>query len=316
MRHALVVTALLALGAGGAAAQTTRPGDTAPRMFAGEAWPREFREGAEVLTVYQPQLDAWNGLQLDGQAAVSFRSGESEPTFGVMWFSARTSVDKPARMVTLEDLSITRTSFPSAADRAEAYTAKLRAQVASAPRLIALDRLEADLAILMAGHKSDAQPVRNDPPRIVFSSVPALLVHIDGAPAYRPVEGTSLQRVVNTRPLLLRDTAGTHFLYVFKGWREARGLEGPWAAAKSPSRELELARAQAVAAGVVDLLDGSGPPPAIHVATTPTELIVTEGEANWTLVGGRTQLLYVMNTSGHVFKHLRDQKTYVLVSGR
>jgi hypothetical protein len=96
-----------------------------------------------VVTVYQPQVDAWNGLRLEGQAAVSLRAGEGAPTFGVMWFAARTSVDKPARLVILEELTITRTSFPSAPDKAEALTARLRAQVGNAPKVIALDRLEA-----------------------------------------------------------------------------------------------------------------------------------------------------------------------------
>ena len=58
-----------------------------------------------------------------------------------------------------------------------------------------------------------------------------------------------------------------------------------------------------------------GPVPAIVVATEPTELIVTQGEPNYVPIDG-TQLLYASNTTGHVFKHLGDQQTYVLVTGR
>ena len=47
----------------------------------------------------------------------------------------------------------------------------------------------------------------------------------------------------------------------------------------------------------------------------PTELIVTQGEPNYEPIDG-TQLLYASNTTGHVFKHLGDQRTYVLVTGR
>lgn len=325
----LLATLLTTVGAGRAATSQTaaRPADT--RVFDGESWPREFRQGTEVLTVYQPQLDAWDGIRLEGQAAVSVRAGEGEPTFGVMWFTARTSVSKPARLVALEDLTITKTSFPSAPGKADAYAARLRAQVANAPRLIALDRLEADLAILKAGGKADALPVRNEPPRILFSSVPALLVHVDGTPFYAPVAGTGLHRVVNTRPLLLREAGGRHFLRLFDGWLEAPALDGPWTVSKSPSRDLETARKQAVSAGGVDQLEGGdprnpqrkpslakGPVPQVQVAMVPTELVVTDGEANWAPIGGGTQLLYVKNTSGHVFKHLGDQQTYLLASGR
>ena len=58
-----------------------------------------------------------------------------------------------------------------------------------------------------------------------------------------------------------------------------------------------------------------GPVPAIVVASEPTELIVTQGEPNYSPLDG-TQLLYASNTTGHVFKSLADQRTYVLVAGR
>src|SRR5262249_25562281 len=58
-----------------------------------------------------------------------------------------------------------------------------------------------------------------------------------------------------------------------------------------------------------------GPAPGILVATTPTELLVTQGEPDFVPMDG-TQLLYVKNTTGHIFKDLDDQKTYVLLSGR
>lgn len=319
---------LIAWGARWAAPQAVaQAGDT----LDAEAWPREFLQGTEWLTVYQPQLDSWNGIQLEGQAAVSLRQGEGEPIFGVMWFSARTSVDKSARLVTLEDLTITKASFPSATHGADAYVQRLRMRMASAPRLIALDRLEANLAIVAAGRKAEALAVKNDAPRFVFSSVPALLVHVEGPPVYRPVKGTNLERVINTRLLLLKDLAGKYSLHVSGRWLEASALEGPWVVAKGPSRDREIARLQAQLAGAVDLLPyppeqtkaggqsasrTTAPMPIIYVATTPTELIVSEGEPNWVPIGAGTQLLYVKNTTGHVFKHLGDQATYVLVSGR
>jgi hypothetical protein len=120
-----------------------------------------------------------------------------------------------------------------------------------------------------------------------------VVVHVDGAPVYAPVAGTGYQRVVNTRALLFRDGSGRHVLRLGEAWLVAPGLAGPWRAAQ-PSPAV----------------------PAVHVATAPTELIVTEGAPDWAPVGGATQLLYVKNTTGHVFKHLRDQATYVLVSGR
>jgi hypothetical protein len=79
---------------------------------------------------------------------------------------------------------------------------------------------------------------------------------------------------------------------------------------------------------VVDLMkgpaDNNHPPqkpslersvPNVVVATTPTELILTEGVPDWVPIDG-TMLLYVKNTTGNVFKNLNDQYTYVQVTGR
>jgi hypothetical protein len=55
--------------------------------------------------------------------------------------------------------------------------------------------------------------------------------------------------------------------------------------------------------------------PKIMVATMPTELIIFAGKPQWTEIGG-TQLVYVSNTAGNVFKHLKELKNYVLISGR
>ena len=142
------------------------------------------------------------------------------------------------------------------------------------------------------------------------------------------MSGTRLERVINTHPLLLRAPAGTHYLHVFDGWMEAPALQGPWTAARATIPDLATALEAATKGGSVDLLEGGdpkdpktrpslakGPVPGIHVATTPTELIVTEGEPDYAPIRG-TQLLYVKNTTGNVFRDLQDQMIYVLVSGR
>src|SRR6266850_2225726 len=60
---------------------------------------------------------------------------------------------------------------------------------------------------------------------------PALLIQIDGEPVYRHVEGTTLDRVVNSQAVIVRDPAGIHYLKVLDGWMEAYGLRGQWSIA-------------------------------------------------------------------------------------
>jgi len=302
-----------------------------------DGWPRQFSSGGAALNVYQPQLDSWDGLRLQAHAAVSVRpQGAGSSTFGVIWISARTGVDKENRLVDLEDIELPKASFPSAPGSEGAYLDMFRREMPRRASAIALDRLEASLAILEERRKAQALPLRNDPPRILFSRVPAILIAVDGAPVYRAIPETSLDRVLNTRPLLIKDSSGAHYLHLFDGWIRAGAIDGPWSVAEAPPAE--LARALDAVRRFeqpVDLLEGEvpetasasgassrakpslakGPVPAVFVVMSPTELVVTEGEPNWAPVDG-AGLLYVKNTTGNVFRDLADQKMYILISGR
>ena len=292
-------------------------------------WPRViFRDGV-TNTFYQPQLESWDYATLKAMSAVSVQPrGAANATFGTVQFAARTRVDRAARTVFLEQPEITEGNFPSAGAQAEAYLATLRSLLPTEITTISLDRMEASLAILEARQRAASQPLRNTPPAIIFSTKPAMVIPVDGPPVYRPVENTELERVLNTRALILRDKSGQHYLHLFDGYVQATSLSGPWMAAQKIPADVKKAENQAVRAKQVDLLAGqpnpqtkqkpslkSSPVPTLYVTSLPTELIVIEGEPLWAPVP-LTQLLYITNTISHVFKELTDQKTYVLISGR
>ena len=254
----LVIGVVFASSTGFAAAPEPAP---APSPPADEGWPRQFSSGGTSLTVYQPQLDAWDGRRLQSHAAVAVRpQGAADSIFGVIWISAQTDVDKENRLVDLEDIELPKASFPSAPGSEGAYLETFRRELPKRSRTIALDRLEASLAILEERRKAWALPLRNDPPRILFSRVPAILVSVDGAPVYRAVPGTSLERVLNTRPLLLKDASGIHYLHLFDGWMRAEAMDGPWSVAQDPPSELARAvDALRRSEQPVDLLEGEVP---------------------------------------------------------
>ncbi len=293
-------------------------------------WPRILAGSGQTFTVYQPQLDSWDGFTLEAHAAVAVETGgEQPPVFGVVNLSAHTLVDKDERLVTLEDLKVSDARFPSAPEQAPVYGRALQDALPKDIKSVSLDRLEAQLAIHQARTKAKAQPLKNAAPRIVFMQQPSLLVYIDGQPQYAPVEGTSLTRVVNTRVLLLKGPTGQLYLHVLDGYMEAASMGGPWSIAKAPPPDAVKAEAAARELRQIDLLEGqedtetkkkpalaAGPAPQIIVAITPTELIVTEGKPNYVPISGGTSLLYVKNTTGDVFKLLTDQMTYVLLGGR
>ena len=89
--------------------------------------------------------------------------------------------------------------------------------------------------------QEDGRGPEERPARIVFSTRPSILVYVDGTPSYQPVKDTKLQRVVNTRVLLLREEQGVHYLRVFDGWMKAPSLDGAWEVETKPDKGFEKA---------------------------------------------------------------------------
>jgi len=327
------ISLILALLAGplpaGVFAQESQDGDddegvaeNAPASLPASAWPVRFDDAGTDFVVYQPQFDSWKGGKLEGRSAVAVtRDGAESPEFGVVWLSAQTQPGAPGE-ITIRDLELTKADFPTLGANSGDYLAAMRRQLGPKTWQASQDRLQNDLAIDDVTRKTAAQPVKNDVPQIVFSQQPAILVPIDGTPTLRDVPDTGLQRVVNTRALMLFDAAqARYYLYVSDRWMEAQKLEGPWTAASNTPASLEKAKEVAVRENQVDLLEpdeGSGPStatPAIHVSTTPTELLQTEGPPQYSPIEN-TRLLYVNNSPNRIFLDTASQTHYVLISGR
>ena len=160
---------------------------------------------------------------------------------------------------------------------------------------------------------------------IVFSTVPAILVTVDGDPILRDVAGTNLQRVVNTKALILRDEADVYYLKILDGWMQAYALGSWWEVCDAPPRGAGIALRQATTGSSVDLLTSStmplgsrrslneGDPPEVYVSTSPAILVVTNGPLQFATVPG-TALEYATNTSAHVFKEPTDSELYLSTS--
>ncbi len=321
---ALCVAAIAAAFAPSAPAQSATA-TPAPKLPA-DPWPRKVDLANASVLVYQPQVGKWEGNQLDFRAAVAIQPvGAKEETFGVIFATTRTQVDRVARTVVFENLKITKTDFPTLPDRGAAYTAELQKNVANDVRTIALDRLEASLAA--AGIKPPAVPVQNDPPHVIVSYSPAILVPIDGQPVVKPVpEDSRFKRVINTRALILRGGFGDKFyIHVYDGWLEADAVSGPWSrAGRTPVGMDEVAK-KIAKSGVVDMLDGGAKAnpkpslangvPTIHTSQVPTELIVFKGQPDFVPIVG-TELLWASNTTNDVLIDTANSNYYVLLAGR
>jgi hypothetical protein len=201
----------------------------APATSLPDPWPRDVSVPGAAVLVYQPQINNWVDNRIHFRAAVAIKpTGAQEECYGVIFVTARTQVDKMTRMVVFENIKITKSDFPTLPDHGARYAAELEQGFASHIETISMDRLQATLAA--AGIKPPTAVLNNTPPLVFVSYSSAILVPIDGAPVLRPVPGHSeLQRVFNTRALILRVGAGdSYFLHVYDGWLTSSALKGPW----------------------------------------------------------------------------------------
>lgn len=301
----------------------------AVQAAAEDDWPRKITSGDKTFVIHQPQFDSWDGHGVEVLAAIEVRTeGQDKVLYGAARATASANVDKTTRVVELADVKVIKAAFPSIPDKEESYLKLLQDNVIPKVRRISLDSFETALAAMEAEHKFRSYPLKNDPPAIIQSTVPAILVYIDGPPSYRPDRTGWFARIVNTRPLILKDQK-KFYLRIFDGWMEAEAYKGPWQVCKKPPKQLADALKDAIGSGQVDLLEGKADPesklppaslsqkpvPVIHIATTPTELIVTQGEPKFVSIPGTT-LAYAENTTGHLFKDTVENKLYVLISGR
>src|SRR5579863_1488723 len=180
-------------------------------------WPRELDRADEKILMYQPQLEGWEDDQIRAYAALSVVNRKDKRTkYGVVSFTARTDVDKVNRQVTLDNCQITNLQFPAMKEREAEFRDLLQSKLPGKTKVIALDQLE---SALMASDSVQSTikgvPVNNNPPEIVFSARPAMLVLIDGPAKFRDVGGTHLGLLLNSQSTVVLDKeSNTYYLSV------------------------------------------------------------------------------------------------------
>src|SRR5271154_2804108 len=221
-----------------------------------DPWPRGVDLGDAQVLVYQPQINSWTDNQLNFRAALAIKpTGAKAETFGVIFATTRTQVDKVLRTVTFENLVISKIDFPTLPNRGAAYAAELQTQFAASIRTMSLDRLDSSLAL--AGIKPPTVAVENNPPWVIVSYSPAILVPIDGAPVLKTVPANpQFQRVINTRALILQGPGQSFYIHVYDGWLQSNAITGPWAQSFNLPSGMDSVAQTLATSGAVDMLDG------------------------------------------------------------
>lgn len=281
-------------------------------------WPRVIQNPKAKVVVYQPQIESFDDVTLAARAAVSVTQPDKDPVFGAVWFDARTSVDREARIVTLEETKVTEVKFPDATpQQVEWLRGVIEEEVPNWGTELSYDELVAGLADVKQ-EQAASERLNNAPPEVIFTSRPSVLITIDGDPIIKDVEGAALKNVVNTPFFIVQDTSSK--LWYLKGnesWYSARDVMGPWTAMKNdPPRAVADLAAKMVSAPPEDAAKPSeAVVPEIVVRTKPAEIIQTDGEPQFEPVQG-TSLLYMKNTESSVIMDINSQRYYILLAGR
>jgi hypothetical protein len=305
-----------------------------PHVKADESkWPRRIDVKDGTIVIYEPQMESYAGDILESRAAVSVTmKGSKAPKFGAMWFRSRMSTDMDARTVACEEVTVTAAKFPDAKqediDRLSRF---LEQEIPQWHLVLSLDNLVASVEQLESQKETDK--LNNDPPEIIFRSVPSVLVTIDGEPAYGKVPDTDLEYVVNSAFFIVKQKSGQLYLKGGAHWYTASDPTGQWKQAASLPTDV-----QAVAKKVEEEEkkkkedekkaaaergeeykdpehDAAGVVPDIIVRTSPAQLLMTDGDPDLAPIEG-TELLYVRNSEDDILVHIPSQQYYVLLAGR
>jgi hypothetical protein len=279
--------------------------------------------------MYQPQLEDLENDKLTAIAAISGQTKEmKQPVFGAVWLAARVTADRDTRLATIDQVKVTAVKFPDAKpEQLERIKKFLNEEMTDWSIPIGLDRLVAAAETLEKAQAGD-QGLNHEPPKVIFRTNPAVLVLLDGEPKLLPIPDSKLMQVANTPFAMLYDPAARS--YYLKGgdqWLSAAEVAGPWKdlASLPPDLKALMARVEEKRAEAAKKKGGQPPKkevekkagklPEIIVSTVPAELLVTEGEPQFTPIPG-TGLLFVSNTESNIFLDTGTQEYYTLLSGR
>jgi hypothetical protein len=171
----------------------------------------------------------------------------------------------------------------------------------------------------MSTNADISEALNNTAPKIYYSTVPTLLVSIDGEPILDKINGSDLYSyVVNTSSFIVQSSSDQQFYLTTGGyWYISSKAVGPWKSIDTPPafiQELANNAQKANGSAVSSPAGDSSTPPKLIVTNEPAELIQTDGEAE--LVPGYNTLFVVSNSKDEIIYDTDSGYYFILISGR
>ena len=314
MRHGKAIT-VLAFTMILAAAVLTQAQDESDKD-----WPKMVEAMGASITMYQPQIDTWEGNTFEARAAVSVvGSAGKAPVFGAVWLSGHFTTDKASRTVSFYDVTVPAVRFPDAGEEKEQKLIDiLEDELDDWVYEVDLDILLPSLELADRDGRGETD-LKNDVPKIIVKHQPAVLILIDGEPKLQEINDSKLERVVNTPYTIIKD-GRDYFLASDTQWFTASDIMGPWRTAGKLPKNIAEIDSQMKEQAKDQLNTGLAlleplRTPELVVSTVPAELIFIDGETTMEPIQGN-DILEVSNTDSDVIFDIGTQYFYVLLSGR
>jgi len=296
-------------------------------------WPKEIKTDKARIVIYQPQPDSLIGNKLYARSAVQVALTGQSPVFGAIWVMTVISTDRETRMITLVNAKVLNVRFPNQdsipKEKIAGFKSLLESEIPKWDIPITIDELTATLKESAATIRL-ASEYKTDPPEIIFTAKPSILLLFDGDPSFKPADKSGIERAVNTPFFVVQDPKDKrYYMYGGTSWfRTENVLNGPWTAIKEPPADIKKLMSEMQSKGSGDVTakttetqpqtqqtKAPGVVPEIIVRTKPAELLQSDGEPKFAPIEG-TDLLYMTNTDNQIFMTIDKQQYFVLISGR
>jgi hypothetical protein len=285
-------------------------------------WPRTVKMANGSAEIYQPQVESWAGQKhIVAWSAVAYSpTAAKEPALGTIKLESNTKVSLDDRVVGFDAFKVTEYNFKTLSPAQAKTFASDVSQLPENVRVLDLDRVLAYVRKSPLNVKN-VEGIKADPPKILSSTTPAVLVNLDGAPIWSPIKDLDLKFAVNTNwDLFQYGASNTLYLRDEQSWLQAPAIEGPWTAVdKLPPSFAKLPADdnwKEVKAAVPGKKFTAKTLPKVYSSTDPAELIKIDGAPNYLVVEGAPTLLWVSNTESDLFRMGKSGDYYYLVAGR
>ena len=150
-------------------------------------WPKQILAEEHIITLYAPENTSYVDLRLDTNIAVSVKEGiDGTPVFGMMWTTSLLDVDRSTRIASLVSVKVNEVKFPDevSKENEDKFKSLIETEV---PKWNIEFPLE-DLLASIEAVSTYSEELSTEAPKIRFSTIPAVLVFIDGDPKFKAVD--------------------------------------------------------------------------------------------------------------------------------